>query len=64
MCVAGRLAGKHLRRLMPRLDIGKELFHFVGFDPDGKIVLRRKIKHLALVKEFEKLPSCLIGMEA
>ncbi len=49
---------------MPRLDIGKELFHLVGFDPDGKIVLRRKIKHLALVKEFEKLPSCLIGMEA
>ena len=23
---------------MPRLDIGKELFHLVGFDPDGKIV--------------------------
>jgi hypothetical protein len=25
------------------IDIGKEVFHLVGFDPDGKIVLRRKI---------------------
>jgi hypothetical protein len=24
------------------LDIGKEIFHLVGFDLDGKIVLRRK----------------------
>ena len=46
------------------LDIGKEVFHLVGFDTDGKIVLRRKIKRLALVKEFEKLPPCIIGMEA
>ena len=46
------------------IDIGKEVFHLVGFDPDGKIVLRRKIKRLALVSEFEKLPPCIIGMEA
>ena len=46
------------------IDIGKEVFHLVGFDTDGKIVLRRKIKRLALVKEFEKLPPCIIGMEA
>lgn len=46
------------------IDIGKEVFHLVGFDTDGKIVLRRKIKRLALVSEFEKLPSCIVGMEA
>ena len=46
------------------IDIGKEVFHLVGFDGDGKIALRRKIKRLALVKEFEKLPSCIVGMEA
>ncbi len=46
------------------IDIGKDVFHIVGFDPDGKIVLRRKIKRLALVSEFKKLPSCIIGMEA
>ena len=46
------------------IDIGKEVFHLVGFNTDGKIVLRRKIKRLALVNEFEKLPPCIIGMEA
>ena len=30
------------------LDIGKDVFHIVGFDADGKIALRRKIKRLAL----------------
>ena len=38
------------------IDIGKEVFHLVGFNPDGEVVLRRKIKRLALVKEFKKLP--------
>ncbi len=38
------------------IDIGKDVFHLVGFDTDGAVVLRRKIKRLALVKEFKKLP--------
>ena len=46
------------------IDIGKNVFHLVGFDPDGQIVLRRKIKRLALVSEFNKLPACIVGMEA
>ena len=44
------------------IDIGKDVFHLVGFDPSGTLVLRRKIKRLALVKEFEKLPRCVVGM--
>ena len=46
------------------IDIGKEVFHLVGFDLEGKIVLRRKIRRLALINEFEKLPPCIVGMEA
>jgi transposase len=46
------------------IDIGKEVFHLVGFDLEGKIVLRRKIRRLALVSELEKLPPCIVGMEA
>jgi len=46
------------------IDIGKDVFHLVGFDLNGKIVLRRKIRRLALIGEFEKLPPCIIGMEA
>lgn len=46
------------------IDIGKDVFHLVGFDDAGKIALRRKIKRLALVNELEKLPRCIVGMEA
>jgi transposase len=46
------------------IDIGKDTFHLVGFDADGKIALRRKIKRLALVNTFEKFPRCIVGMEA
>ncbi len=46
------------------IDIGKNIFHIVGFDLDGKIVLRRKFMRLALVSEFKKLPPCIVGMEA
>ena len=46
------------------IDIGKDVFHIVGFDSGGKIAVRRKIRRLDLVKEFKKLPLCLVGMEA
>ena len=46
------------------IDIGKDTFHIVAFDPDGQLVLRKQIKRLALVAMFEKLPRCVIGMEA
>jgi transposase len=46
------------------IDIGKEVFHIVGFGIDGKITFRRKIKRLALIETFKKLPPCVVGMEA
>jgi len=46
------------------IDIGKDVFHLVGFDENDRIVIRRKIKRLALIKEFEKFPPCIVGMEA
>ena len=46
------------------IDIGKNVFHLVGFDSDGKVALRRRITRLALTSEFEKLPPCIVGMEA
>ena len=46
------------------IDIGKEVFHVVGFGADGKIALRWKIKRLALADAFKKLPPCIVGMEA
>ena len=46
------------------IDIGKEVFHVVGFGTDGKIAFRRKIRRLALVETFKKLSPCVVGMEA
>src|SRR4051812_29357925 len=46
------------------VDIGKEIFHLVGFGTDGKIAFRKKIRRLDLKEAFEQLPSCIVGMEA
>jgi hypothetical protein len=46
------------------VDIRKEVFHLVGLDVDGKIASRKKIRRLGLKDAFEKLPPCIVGMEA
>src|SRR5690242_6192642 len=46
------------------VDIGKEVFHLVGFAADGKIAFRTRIRRLGLRDAFEKLPPCIVGMEA
>lgn len=46
------------------IDIGKDVFHIVGFGADGQIAFRRKIKRPALAETFRKLPPCIVGMEA
>ena len=40
------------------VDIGKDTFQIVGFDPSGQRVLRKQFKRLALVATFENLPRC------
>src|SRR3954467_2001768 len=46
------------------VDIGKEVFHLVGFGTDGKIAFRKKIKRLGLKEAFEQLPPSIVGLEA
>lgn len=46
------------------IDLGKDVFHIVGFDGAGAIALRKKIRRSAFVREFEKLPPSLVGLEA
>jgi transposase len=42
------------------IDIGKDVFHLVGFDAKGKIILRKKIKRLALAETSGRfLPALL-----
>src|SRR6476646_11966896 len=46
------------------VDIGKEVFHIVGLAVDGKIAFRKKVRRLGFEDAFEKLPPCIVGMEA
>jgi transposase len=46
------------------LDIAKSVFQLQGIDAAGSVVIRRQLKGRYLLAFFEKLPSCLIGIEA
>src|SRR3989442_8894003 len=46
------------------IDIAKRVFHAVGMDERGKIVLRKRLSRHDLIPFLAKLPPVLIGMEA
>jgi transposase len=46
------------------LDIAKSVFQVHGVDGDGQVVIRRKLKRRYVLAFFQKVPPCLIGMEA
>jgi transposase len=47
------------------VDFAKEVFHVVGIGtPMGGSAFRREIKRLALIETFQKLPPCIVAMEA
>jgi transposase len=46
------------------LDIAKSVFQVHGVDADGQLVIRRKLKRRDVLAFFQKLPACLVGIEA
>jgi transposase len=46
------------------LDIAKSVFQVHGVDAVGQVVMRRQLKRRYVLKFFEKLPPCLVGIEA
>ena len=46
------------------LDIVKSVFQVHGVDAEGNVVLRRQLKRRYVLAFFQKLPSCLVGIEA
>src|SRR4249920_1636760 len=46
------------------LDIAKSVFQVHAVDAAGKVIIRRQLKRRYVLSFFQKLPSCLIGMEA
>ncbi len=46
------------------LDLAKEVFQTHGVDADQKVTVKRQLKRKGVLSFFEKLPPCLVGMEA
>ena len=46
------------------LDIAKSVFQVHGVDAEGNVVVRRQIKRRYVLAFFQKLPPCLVGIEA
>ena len=46
------------------LDIAKSVFQVHGVDAAGQVLVRRQLKRRYVLAFFEKLPPCLIGIEA
>lgn len=46
------------------LDIAKSVFQVHGIDATGQVVIRRQLKRRYVVAFFQKLPPCLVGIEA
>lgn len=46
------------------IDLGKSTFHLVGFDEEGRIVVRKRCSRLQLIRFMVTLPPCHVGMEA
>jgi transposase len=46
------------------LDIAKSVFQVHGVDANGNVVVRRQLKRRYVLAFFQKLPPCLVGIEA
>ena len=46
------------------LDLAKHVFQVHGAEVGGEPVLARKLRRADVLKFFEQLPPCLVGMEA
>jgi len=46
------------------LDIAKSVFQVHGVDANGQVVIRRQLKRRYILAFFQKLPPCLVGIEA
>src|SRR2546430_11940082 len=46
------------------IDLAKSLFHLVGMDERGKIIVRKRLARGEVMPFMAKLPRVLVGMEA
>jgi transposase len=46
------------------IDLGKTVFHMVGLDQTGNVVVKKRLSRKQLLRQLANTPACLIAMEA
>jgi transposase len=46
------------------IDIAKQVFHLVGMDERGQVVMRKRLTRGELIPFMVQLPAVIVGMEA
>jgi transposase len=46
------------------MDIAESVFQVHDVDAEGNVILRRQLKRRYVLAFFQKLPPCLVGIEA
>jgi len=46
------------------LDVAKSVFQIHAIDAEGNVIVRRQLKRRGVLAFFQKVPPCLIGIEA
>ena len=46
------------------IDLAKSVFQVHGVSTSGEVVVRQKLTRAKVLPFFQKLPPCLVGMEA
>ena len=46
------------------LDIAKSVFQVHCIDAGGRVLIRRQLKRRYVLAFFQKVPACLVGIEA
>jgi transposase len=52
------------RRSRQSVSTAKSVFQVHGVDAGGEVVIRRQLKRRHVLAFFQKLPPCLVGIEA
>ena len=60
----GSEGGKGMDIAVLGVDLGKNVCSVVGLDGSGAVVMRRRVRRETLIALAEKLPPCVVGMEA
>jgi transposase len=46
------------------LDLAKSIFQVHGVDAGGQVLVRKKLRRAEVLKFFQRLAPCLVGIEA